>query len=284
MKTSDLLFRKAVSAIDSGEIDKLEQLLTENPNLVSERLESPGNWLREKVGNALESFFSKPYLLWFVAEDPVRNNTLPPNIIQITHLIIERAKQFEVNNLQEQLDYALRLVAWSIVAPKCNVQIGLIDLFLNAGASPGGIAEEALINRNFAAAEHLIDRGAKLSLATALCLGRWGDAKELGQTASVAEKQFSLILAALTGKHEAFAILVDFGIDLDKPSADLYSHATALHHAVSSGSLDAVKILVHAGAELNIRDTVYGSTPLGWAEYGKQQEIAAYLRDRGAQE
>ena len=66
-----------------------------------------------------------------------------------------------------------------------------------------------------------------------------------------------------------------------------------MHHAVWSGSLAAVKILVEAGAKLTTRDTAEKATPLGWAEYattlpaartaGKQyREIAAYLRERGA--
>ena len=71
-------------------------------------------------------------------------------------------------------------------------------------------------------------------------------------------------------------------MDANTVSPDLYSHATALHHAVHSGSLDAVQVLVDAGARLDVKDTAYGGTPLGWAEYsGKKHpydEIAAYLR------
>jgi peptide-methionine (S)-S-oxide reductase len=73
------------------------------------------------------------------------------------------------------------------------------------------------------------------------------------------------------------------------PSADLYAHGTPLHHAVCSGSLDAVRVLVEAGADLARPDLAWGGTPLGWAEHylsetkgdklGKQYaEIAAYLR------
>ena len=88
---------------------------------------------------------------------------------------------------------------------------------------------------------------------------------------------------ATRGRAEALAKVIALGVDLNAPCADLYSHATALHHAVHSGSLEAVTILVDAGAALDARDTVYGGTPLGWAEYGRQAEIAEYLRTRGAQ-
>jgi peptide-methionine (S)-S-oxide reductase len=100
----------------------------------------------------------------------------------------------------------------------------------------------------------------------------------LGPAASAREKQFALTLAALRGKADALAKAIELGVDLNAPSPDLYSHATALHHAVSSKSLDAVKVLVEAGASLDSKDSVYGGTPLGWAEYGKLTEIAEYLR------
>ena len=31
-----------------------------------------------------------------------------------------------------------------------------------------------------------------------------------------------------------------------------------------------------------VKDTVYDGTPFEWAEFGKKQEIAAYLKQRGA--
>ena len=69
--TLDAIFQRAVSAIDAGDVRELEQLVAINPRLVRERLNAPGAWLRDKVGNALDGFFQRPYLLWFVAEDPV---------------------------------------------------------------------------------------------------------------------------------------------------------------------------------------------------------------------
>ena len=107
-KLVDVLFREAVSAIDAGDVSTLKRLLTTHPELVNERLDSPGGWLREKVGEALEGYFRRPYLLWFVAEDPVRNGKLPRNIVPVARTIIEAARREGVDSLQEQLDYALR--------------------------------------------------------------------------------------------------------------------------------------------------------------------------------
>jgi peptide-methionine (S)-S-oxide reductase len=280
--TIDALFQRAVSAIDAGDVSGLAQLVALNPGLVRERLDSPGAWLRDTVGGALDGFFQRPYLLWFVAEDPVRNGRLPGNIADVARAIIRAAEREEVETLREQLDYALKLVSWSWIARDCNRQIELIDVLIDAGAALHGNAENALVNGHFAAAEYLVARGAAVSLATALCLGRWDDVRRLGPTASADDKQFGLVLAALKGKAEALAKVIDLGVDLNAPCANLYSHATALHHAVHSGSLDAVRVLVEAGADRDRKDTIYGGTPLGWAEYGGQVEIAELLREKGA--
>jgi len=281
--TLDALFQRAVSAIDAGAVRELEHLIAVNRRLVRERLDAPGPWLRDKVGDALDGFFERPYLLWFVAEDPVRNGRLPGNIADVTRAIVRAAERESVETLPEQLDYALRLVSWSWIARDCNVQIEMIDVLIDAGAALDGNPENALVNGNFAAAAHLVARGARVSLATALCLARWDDVQRLGPTASAEDKQLGLVLAALKGKADALAKVIDLGVDLNAPCANLYSHATALHHAVHSGSLDAVKVLVEAGADLDTKDTIHEGTPRGWAEYGKQVEIAEFLREKGGQ-
>lgn len=287
----DARFREAVGAIDAGSIRRLDQIITATPSLVRDRLVSPGPWLRDKVGAALDGFFQRPYLLWFVAEDPVRNGTLPGNIAAVAQLIIDAARRESLSNLQEQLDYALTLVSWSWIARQHDVQLALIDVLLDAGAAFDGNQNNALVNGNFAAAEHLVKRGAPLTLEVALCLGWSNDVDRLLPTTSDDQKQFAFVLSALHGKADALHRLIAAGADVNAPSAGLYSHGTPLHHAVSSGSLEAVKVLVEAGANLDAKDHAWGGTPLGWAEYylsGGQRtspekqyaQIAAYLRTR----
>src|SRR6476659_911707 len=149
----DVLFQQAVSAIDLGDENKLKELLDAYPQLATDRLYSPGEWLTSVIGDALNSFLKYPYLLWFVSEDAVRNNNLPRNIASIASIIIQKAKAENAASLQEQLDYALRLVAWSGVARECGVQIDLLDVLIDAGATKDGVSDDALVNANFAAAE-----------------------------------------------------------------------------------------------------------------------------------
>ncbi|HET6638367.1 MAG TPA: ankyrin repeat domain-containing protein [Gemmatimonadota bacterium] len=282
MKPGDLdaLFRQAVSAIDAGDGVALDALLASHPELVRERLESPGAWLREQVGDALDGFFERPWLLWFVAEDPVRNGRLPGNIAALARAIVDAARREGVPGLQEQLDSTLRLVSWSWIARECGVQIALIDVLVDAGAALDENPDNALVNGNREAAAHMIDRGARLTLGTALCLERWEDVGRLVEDAGDREKQFALVLAALNGGAEALRRILPLGVALNAPSPDLFSHATALHHAVWSGSLDAVRVLVDAGADLGAKDEVWKGTPLNWAEHSENEEIKTYLRGK----
>jgi hypothetical protein len=130
------LFREAVAAMDAGRQEALGRLLAAHPRLVHERLDEPGPWLTDRA--AVQGLFQRPYLLWFVAEDPVRNGTLPANIADIARTIVQAAQREHVASLREQLDHALRLVCWSEIARECGVQIELIDVLVDAGASPDG--------------------------------------------------------------------------------------------------------------------------------------------------
>src|SRR5262245_52418335 len=100
----DDLFRRAVAAIDGGDAVGLERLLAEHPRLVRERLEFPGEWLREQIGPALNGFFKSPYLLWFVTEDAVRTGQLSANVAEVARVIIQAAKRANVTGFQHQLD------------------------------------------------------------------------------------------------------------------------------------------------------------------------------------
>ena len=266
MNNSDIkdpLFRKAVEAIDTGDLVSLKDLLNKNPSLISKRLDTP-----------TEGYFANPYLIWFVADNPIRNENLAANIIDITGTLIEYIKQHATETLQEQIDYTLGLVATGRIPRESGLQIELMDLLINAGAKPGnGIG--ALAHGNKGAAKHLIKRGGELTLTTAIGLDQVDDVPLLINKATNSDKQMALIASAFLGKPDMIKLLIKSDTDvnayLDR-SSGFHSHATALHQAVYNGSLESVKLLIDAGANLNAKDRIYDGTPLSWAKYMQKEE------------
>jgi len=273
----DMRFREAAAAIDAGDADALSRILAAHPVLASERLEAPGSWLRAQVGAALEGYFHRPCLLWFVAGNPVRHERLPDNIAQMAALLARATRRAGDGGWQHRLDYALGLTVTGRVARESGVQIGLIDALVDAGARPGdGVG--ALGAANLEAAARLLERGGTLTLAGALCLDRATEAAALAHHATYADRQIALVAAAVNGNARALAALVATGVDIDAYSLVIHPHATALHQAVAAGSLEATEVLAEAGARLDIRDKIYRGTPLDWAEHLGHDAIAAYLR------
>jgi peptide-methionine (S)-S-oxide reductase len=263
-------FLDAVAALDAGDVGALERLLASRPELLRGRAEWGAG------------YFRRPYLLWFVAENPVRNGSLPANIVQVARAILRAAARERVETLKEQADEALALVGSGRVSRECGVQLDLIEALLEAGADPDGALPPALAHREVAAVERLLARGARLTLPAAAATGRIGEAARMGAAAGEDDRQVALAAAALHGRAEAVALLIDLGAAVGAYGPPgFHPHATPLHHAVDSGSLEAVRALVEAGADLGAKDKVYEGTPLDWADHLGRVEIAAYLRGKG---
>jgi peptide-methionine (S)-S-oxide reductase len=293
---TDPLFRRALAAIDAGEADMLTQLLDSHPGLARQRLDMPD-----------KGYFRHPFLLCFIADNPIRKNRLPGNIVVMADIIIRAIRRQAADTLQEQLDYALGLVATGRIPRECGVQAELIDLLIDAGATPGdGIG--ALANGNPDAAWQLIRQGGRLTLAAAAGIGfervGIGSAEEVDRMIAGVDKrerQLAVVVAAFYGRADVLARLIGVGqggmrgVDLDTypdEASGFHAHGTALHQAVASGSLAAVKVLVEAGADTGRRDKVYEGTPLDWADYLQRDpevreeekkkfgRILEYLRER----
>ena len=263
IEISDPLFRAAVTALDEGETATLKQLLQDNSRLAGVRLDKP-----------TEGYFKYPYLLWFIADNPIRRGRLHPNIPTIATVVIDAIRRDAPDSLQQQIDYALGLVATGRIPRECGIQAQLIDILIDAGAKPGkGIG--ALGHGNTEAARQLIARGGGMTLAAAAGLGMEAEMIRLLPQASREEKQLALVVAAFYGRSSMLPLLMTPDIDLNSyPPANggFHTHATALHQAVWSGSLETVKLLVEAGADTSATDRVYKGTPLGWALYAQTED------------
>ena len=57
--------------------------------------------------------------------------------------------------------------------------------------------------------------------------------------------------------------------------------ATPLHYAIERDDVELAKLLLTVPNDLEIRDAVYDSTPLGWARHFHRQEILKLLEEQG---
>jgi peptide-methionine (S)-S-oxide reductase len=260
---TDAIFLQAVEAIDAGNINALKSLLSDYPRLITKPLDRPGG-----------DYFKNPYLLWFVADNPIRVDKLAPNIVEITRLLVKEVKNYAHDSWQKQLDYTLGLVVTGRIPRECGVQIEMIDLLIDEGAQPGG-GIGAIAHGNIGAAKRLVERGGEFTLAAAVGLKQMDDVYRLLPGAGDDEKVVALTVAAFYGNTGLVFVLLNAGANPNgypAKSSGFHSHATPLHQAVYSGSLDAVKLLVEAGASLSATDKVYDGTPIGWAMYMQAEE------------
>nr|BAN20771.1 unkown protein [Riptortus pedestris] len=88
-----------------------------------------------------------------------------------------------------------------------------------------------------------------------------------------------LHLAALTANTPVVAwLLNNSSLDIDTED---FIGSTALHYAISTGSLPLVRTLVKHGANVNAKD-IFDATPLYFAFYWKRLNVAKYLLSKGA--
>ncbi len=273
-------FEAAVEAVVSGDIAALRSRLRENPELVRARS------LRRHHAT----------LLHYVAANGVEGGRqkTPENAVAVAKILLDAGA--EVDALADMYDN--RCTTMSMLVSSCHpaeagLQTALAETLLDYGAAldgPGSAWQSAIMTalafgyRN--TAEALARRGAPLNnLAAAAGLGRLEAAARLLPAADGQNRHIALALAARHGHADVVRLLLDAGEDPSRYNPDGYhSHSTPLHQAVWSNHADVVRLLVERGARLDIRDTVYDGTPLGWAIYGGRTEIADYLRSRGAPE
>jgi ankyrin repeat protein len=269
MKNAEItnpLFHEAVEAIDSGNITALQQLLETNPGLVTRRLDVP-----------TEGYFAHPYLLWFVADNPIRHEKLPPNIVEVTRTIIQALQKNPHLSYQHQVDYTLGLVCTGRIPKECAVQVPLMELLINEGAKVKGSVLGPIGQHNFDAAKYLLNKGSDYNLGTAVGLDRVDDVKKMVKNASASERYVALVVASFFGRVDIIPLLIEAGTDVNghgnpEDFGGFHAHASPLHQAVYAGSLESVKLLVEAGANLNATDKAYNGTPLGWAIYMQAEE------------
>src|SRR5262245_6829373 len=269
-------FEAAVEAVVSGDAATLRNMLREHPEL------SRARSTRRHHATLLHS----------VAANGVEGGRqrTPANAVEVTKVLLDAGA--EVDALADMYDNkctTMSMLASSCHPAKAGLQVALAETLLDYGAAldgPGSAWQSALMTAlkfgYLPTAQALARRGTRVDdVAAAAGLGLAEETARLLPRADNSSKHAALALAAQHGHAAVVELLLDAGEDPNRYNPDGYhGHSTPLHQAVWSNHMAMVRLLVERGARLDIQDTIYHGTPLGWAIYGGRAEIAAYLRDR----
>lgn len=286
----DAKFHPAVIAVRSGDVEQLRALISRDPSLATAR-----------------SSRSHPTLLQCVVLDAKDK----PNHDEMVQVLINAGA-----DVQEPLTAAASID---------NRRAA--ELLLDRGAAIDGAGgwtplEEALYWNNKNVLALLLERGAKIqNLRTAAGLGRtdliesyfnpdgtlkpeagkinwpWGDLEVIacsnhdeagrqslaGRYQSWSQDQQAIVnnafvYACMHGHIDAAKLLLEKGAEINTIPGGFDYAGTGLHYAAMNGHRPMVEFLLAQGADRNLKDTKVGSTAAGWADYGGHHELRDFLR------
>jgi hypothetical protein len=275
-------FESAVEAVITGDLAALESWLRGNPELVRAR--------STRITHQ-DPPVHRATLLHYVAANGVEGyrQKTPKNAVEVATTLLQSGA--EVDALADM--YGGHYTTMSMLVSSCHpakagVQVALVETLVDFGAAVeargsakwGSPLMTALAFGYLSAAEALVRRGARVDNITAAAgLGRVADAAQLLAAADPESRHRALAVAAQHGHVEIVRLLLDAGEDPSRYNPDgNHSHSTPLHQAVLAGHEAVIRLLVERGARLDIEDTIYHGTPLGWARYAGKTEIENYLR------
>lgn len=278
-----------MKAIRADDLEKFKALIAEDPSLATSR-----------------STRSHPTLLQCVVLDGKGQ----PNNVEMARVLIDAGAE-----LDEPL-----------VAAGSIDNRPVAELLLDRGAAIDGTGgwsplEEALYWNNQNVIALLVERGAKVqNLRTAAGLGRtelienyfnsdgslkpeagkinwpWGDLEAIQRSNHDPKGKQSLsdrvnswsqdpqgivnnafVYACMHGHIDAAKLLLEKGAEINVVPGGFDYAGTGLHYAALNGHRAMVEFLIKHGADRNVKDTKVGSTAASWAEYGKHPELLDLL-------
>ena len=237
-----------MDAIITGDLATLERLLRRNPELIRARStrEHRATLLHYVGANAVEGYRQKT----------------PKNAVKVAEILLQASAEVDAD-----LDYGpmrkrypertgsttLGMVATSCHPAAAGVQIPLLDILLEHGASVNGLRGgwnpliAALHNGRGKAAAHLAKRGARMDLEAAAGVGRLDVVKtfvnedgSLKANATKARMESGFMWACEYGRTSVVDFLLAKGLD---PGAQPHGE-TGLHWAAYAGHAGIVKSLL----------------------------------------
>ncbi|CAG7614184.1 hypothetical protein PAESOLCIP111_01684 [Paenibacillus solanacearum] len=278
-------FASAVHAVKTGDVQTLERLLHEHPELAHARSQKgrtllnhlcdwPGHFPRElETGRAL------------------------------------LAAGADVNARAVDPDTGETSLQWAV----SSNDAAMAELLIDNGASADGLdgdmrpLAQALFYGCRDAAEMLVRRGAVVTLEFAAGLGLTGmlprffgaDGRLLPSAGAHAAPingalppetpgderlEQALIYAVINNRIESAAALLDRGAAIDAMPSGFHFRGTPLHWAAGGDSAEMVELLVRRGADLHAAAPKDGATPLQLAERRDKPDMARLLKSLGAQQ
>lgn len=271
----DAKFHRAREAVRAGDLEKFKEALAADPSLATAR-----------------SSKSHPTLLQCVALDGKDK----PNNVEMAKLLIDAGA--EING---------PLVAAGSIGNRA-----VAELLLDRGAAIDGTSgwsplEEALYWNNQNTIALLLERGAKVqNLRTAAALGRtdliedyfdgeghlkpeagkidwpFGN-RDVDRINAWSQDQRGIVnnafvYACMHGHIDAAKLLLDKGAEINTIPGGFDYAGTGLHYAALNAHRTMVEFLLQHGADRNINDTKVGSTAAGWADHGGHSELRDFLQ------
>jgi len=277
-------FESAVEAIVTGDIATLTSLLQAHPDLVR---------ARSTRVNSFDPPMHRATLLHYIAANGVETyrQKTPPNDVAIARVLLDAGADVDAfADMYGGPCTTMSMLVSSTPPNEAGLQVALAETLLDYGAAIDGHHTgtwnnplmTALVFGFVDTAQMLARRGARVdTVAAAAGLGRIDDVRRLLPSAGGDDRHRALALAALLGHADVVGVLLDAGEDPSRFNPqNLHAHGTPLHHAACRGHLAVVRLLVERGARLDVKDTLWESTPLGWAEYCGKPEVAEYLRSQ----
>ena len=164
----------------------------------------------------------------------------------------------------------------------------MVTLLLELGADSGARDDEgatAMVYGGFPNVTtetiRALARGAPRDVFSALALGdEAAAARFFDADPAAAEREGALHLLAKRGNARAVRWLLARGVDVNARWNHWGSVLTPLHLAIMENQVDSVRILLDAGADTTITDTLHDSDPIGWAEFFQRAGLVKMMRKR----
>ena len=185
----------------------------------------------------------------------------------------------------DQVNRRRRALHLAVVKDQPQSVRALVELGADPNATDaGGLTplDEAALRGRLEIARLLLDRGARVTVASAVALDRMDEAERLLKEDPDALKPGHrwgtlIVRAAAEAPARVIEALIRLGaspnvIDDPATAVDGTRGYTALHAAAWSGNVGAIDVLLAHGGNPRARESRYQATPAGWANYARKQE------------